>query len=279
MTIVSRLAAALAGLPLLAGPAIAEGASRWQQGFHSRVRLLSVRGERPRRDRDRPRQGVQDLLAPARGIRPSPAFRLGGLREPRGGRSALARAGPDGGCRRHCPYVCDRVVFPVSITAADPAKPVKLRLFMEYGVCKDICIPARAELSLVLGGGARQAAGHRRGPGPRAAEAAARRGGPACDPRRRDRAGRKADLDDPRPRARRRRSVRGGAGKLVSLDFASSTETGSRSPSRTGRRTRARHRSGSPSPAAARRSRRRSISTTACGHANRSRTFLRSFRR
>ncbi len=25
---------------------------------------------------------------------------------------------------------------------------------MEYGVCKDICIPARAELSLVLGGGA-----------------------------------------------------------------------------------------------------------------------------
>ncbi|HEX2508902.1 MAG TPA: protein-disulfide reductase DsbD domain-containing protein, partial [Microvirga sp.] len=50
----------------------------------------------------------------------------------------------------------DRVVFPVSITPADPAKPVKLRLFMEYGVCKDICIPARAELSLVLGGGARK---------------------------------------------------------------------------------------------------------------------------
>ena len=33
---------------------------------------------------------------------------------------------------------------------------MKLRLFMDYGVCKDICIPARAELSLVLGGAARK---------------------------------------------------------------------------------------------------------------------------
>lgn len=46
-----------------------------------------------------------------------------------------------------------RVLFPVAITPADPAKPVLLRLTVEYGVCKDICVPAQAELALDIAAG------------------------------------------------------------------------------------------------------------------------------
>ena len=42
------------------------------------------------------------------------------------------------------------VVFPVEVTAKDPAKPVKLNLTMEYGVCREICVPAEAKISLAL---------------------------------------------------------------------------------------------------------------------------------
>ncbi len=40
------------------------------------------------------------------------------------------------------------VVFPVMVTPADPAKPVALKLTIDYGVCKDICVPAQADLTL-----------------------------------------------------------------------------------------------------------------------------------
>ena len=43
-----------------------------------------------------------------------------------------------------------KVLLPVLVKAKDPGKPVKLVLSVEYGVCKDICIPARADLSLGL---------------------------------------------------------------------------------------------------------------------------------
>jgi len=51
----------------------------------------------------------------------------------------------------------DHVVFPVVARAADPAKPVSLALALRYGVCKDICVPKEASLSLALspGGDAR----------------------------------------------------------------------------------------------------------------------------
>ncbi|MDH4982452.1 protein-disulfide reductase DsbD domain-containing protein [Hyphomicrobium sp. D-2] len=42
------------------------------------------------------------------------------------------------------------VTFPVRLKAEDPAKPIDVRLGLEYGVCKDICIPAEAELALSL---------------------------------------------------------------------------------------------------------------------------------
>jgi DsbC/DsbD-like thiol-disulfide interchange protein len=41
----------------------------------------------------------------------------------------------------------DRIVWPLRVTPLDPTKPVTLRLAMHYGVCKNICVPGRAELS------------------------------------------------------------------------------------------------------------------------------------
>ena len=42
------------------------------------------------------------------------------------------------------------VVFPVRLTPKDPTKPIDLRLKLDYGVCKDICIPTEAALSLAI---------------------------------------------------------------------------------------------------------------------------------
>jgi DsbC/DsbD-like thiol-disulfide interchange protein len=45
-----------------------------------------------------------------------------------------------------------KVVLPLLVTAKEANRPVKLVLSAEYGVCKDICIPAHANLSLDLTG-------------------------------------------------------------------------------------------------------------------------------
>jgi DsbC/DsbD-like thiol-disulfide interchange protein len=42
------------------------------------------------------------------------------------------------------------VVFPVEITPRESREPVELKLAFEYGVCKDICIPAEARLTLTV---------------------------------------------------------------------------------------------------------------------------------
>ncbi|MFE1602304.1 protein-disulfide reductase DsbD domain-containing protein [Methylobacterium sp. ID0610] len=44
----------------------------------------------------------------------------------------------------------DRVVLPIRVVPADARGPVSLRLRLDYGVCNDICIPVRADLSLTL---------------------------------------------------------------------------------------------------------------------------------
>jgi len=46
------------------------------------------------------------------------------------------------------------VIFPVELTPKDPKKPIGLRLLFDYGVCKEICIPAEAELTLAVAPGA-----------------------------------------------------------------------------------------------------------------------------
>lgn len=42
------------------------------------------------------------------------------------------------------------VVLPVAIRPVDPAKPVVLRLALEFGVCREVCIPVQPELQLDL---------------------------------------------------------------------------------------------------------------------------------
>lgn len=42
------------------------------------------------------------------------------------------------------------VIFPVRLTPKDATKPVVLHGKVEYGLCKDICIPAEAELKVVI---------------------------------------------------------------------------------------------------------------------------------
>ena len=44
----------------------------------------------------------------------------------------------------------DNVLFPVLLKPKDKGKPVILRGKVSYGVCKDICVPAEAELQVVI---------------------------------------------------------------------------------------------------------------------------------
>jgi DsbC/DsbD-like thiol-disulfide interchange protein len=47
-------------------------------------------------------------------------------------------------------YTSD-VIFPLSVRTANPDKPVKLVLRLDYAVCEKICIPVAGETELVLG--------------------------------------------------------------------------------------------------------------------------------
>ena len=44
----------------------------------------------------------------------------------------------------------DEVVFPVKITPERQGEPVELKLNVDYGLCKTLCIPSQASLSLEL---------------------------------------------------------------------------------------------------------------------------------
>ncbi len=44
-----------------------------------------------------------------------------------------------------------RVVFPVKVKPKSEKEPVDLKLTLHYAVCKDICVPARAEVTRMIG--------------------------------------------------------------------------------------------------------------------------------
>ncbi|MBM3492560.1 MAG: hypothetical protein FJX68_19385 [Alphaproteobacteria bacterium] len=46
------------------------------------------------------------------------------------------------------------VVLPVRLTLAQPGQAAEVRLALDYAVCKEVCLPARAELALALPAGA-----------------------------------------------------------------------------------------------------------------------------
>jgi DsbC/DsbD-like thiol-disulfide interchange protein len=161
MTIVLRLFSALAFLVCAVLPAGAGDASLWSDGLHSRVRLLSG-GEVGRKRL----AGLEIVLdsgfktywrTPGESGLP-PRFDWSGsdnvadveVRWP-----APTRLEDAGGVA----YIYSHeVVLPLLVTPQDPSRPVRLTLTLDFGVCKDICIPAHAEATLDLTGKGGQAA-------------------------------------------------------------------------------------------------------------------------
>jgi DsbC/DsbD-like thiol-disulfide interchange protein len=45
----------------------------------------------------------------------------------------------------------EHVIFPVEVTPRDPKKPVHLKVTVNYAVCQKLCVPAEANLELMLG--------------------------------------------------------------------------------------------------------------------------------
>lgn len=153
-----------AAMPLLwasmagfaAGSAHAETlSSDWVEGFNNKVRLLAGAAGAPKT----PYAGVEISMpagwktywqAPGEAGGIAPEFDWTGsvnLKEARVRfpvpHRLVDKAGAAIGYKDH-------VVFPVSVKAEDPGKPVDLKLKVAYGACKDICIPAEAELALTL---------------------------------------------------------------------------------------------------------------------------------
>jgi DsbC/DsbD-like thiol-disulfide interchange protein len=42
------------------------------------------------------------------------------------------------------------MAFPIQVTAADPAKPVTLKARVNYAVCEKLCLPAKADVEIVM---------------------------------------------------------------------------------------------------------------------------------
>ncbi|HEX8164843.1 MAG TPA: protein-disulfide reductase DsbD domain-containing protein [Beijerinckiaceae bacterium] len=159
MTIPLRGPAAFLFLALLAvlipGSVAAGGASPWIQGHHSRVRLM---------DGGARLAGIEIVLdtgfktywrTPGESGLP-PAFDWAGSDNLAGAEvlwPAPQRLEDAGGVSYGYK---DHVLLPVRVIPKESGKPVRLSLRLDYGVCKDICIPAQARLALDLepGGGA-----------------------------------------------------------------------------------------------------------------------------
>jgi DsbC/DsbD-like thiol-disulfide interchange protein len=155
MTIIFRSVQAFVFLILFLFPAFAQSptSSSWAQGLHSRVRLIAGGTEGTRL-----LGGVEIALDPGyktywrtpgdSGLPPN--FDWSGsenvaaidIRWP-----APSRQEDAGGVA----YVYGGgVTLPVLVQPKEPDKPVRIVLAVDYGVCKDICIPAHAKLSATL---------------------------------------------------------------------------------------------------------------------------------
>ncbi|TVR10573.1 MAG: hypothetical protein EA385_03275 [Salinarimonadaceae bacterium] len=149
-----RLLAALCALLLAVAPAAAESVSDWSEDHASRARLLDGGADGSHRlagieiDLD---PGYHTYWRHAGDSGLPPAIDWSGSRNvaeaellfPAPARFADL-SGSFFGYAAH-------VVLPLRVTPVDPQAPIDLRIALEYGVCKEICIPARADLALALG--------------------------------------------------------------------------------------------------------------------------------
>ena len=154
------LAGGAYGVVLLSSASNAATSSPWVDSPHSAVRLVSAGTARPE-DKLPPGSrlaGIEVRLTPPfitywrspgdAGV--PPAFAFAGsdnlndvrvefpapMRLDEGGSQAFGYSGS--------------VTFPLVITAKDPARPVKLDLVFDYATCANVCLPAKANLSLDL---------------------------------------------------------------------------------------------------------------------------------
>ena len=150
-----RALALLAAVLAAAPSALAGEASPWDRGHHSRARLLAGGAIEDGRRR---LSGIEIRLDPGyktywrspgeSGL--PPTFDWSGSRNVRSVEvvwPAPRRLDDPGGVSFGYQ---DGVVLPLKVTPEVPGKPVELAIALHYGVCKEICIPAQANLRLSL---------------------------------------------------------------------------------------------------------------------------------
>lgn len=152
----SAAAIAITVLVAAVGPSAAEDASRWDGDARSAIRLIAG----SRADRAAPiRAGIEIKLQPGwhtywrypgdAGVPPRFDFK----RSQNVKSYEIRWPGP-----RRLPEAAmiaigyDRdVILPLAIVPQDGAKPVVLRLAIDYAVCEKLCVPAEGKAELVLG--------------------------------------------------------------------------------------------------------------------------------
>ncbi len=153
--LLSRLTGFLVALLTCSGSASATDATTWSEGEYSQVRLV---GGGPQPDTPALLAGVEIRMDEGwktywrnpgdSGVPPS--FDWSGstnLKKAEVLYPAPHRFSEAGGTA--IGYSGD-VIFPVKITPEREGEPVQLKLAMEYGICKTLCVPNQAELTLTL---------------------------------------------------------------------------------------------------------------------------------
>jgi DsbC/DsbD-like thiol-disulfide interchange protein len=152
---------ALAGLPIVAAaPAIAADASRWDDGLQSSVRLIAARTKGEGAERIH-RAGIEFKLSPGwktywrypgdSGVPPSFDFSKSDNVKSAAVLFPAPFRFPDGAGGNSIGYK-KALVLPVHVVPNDPAKPVMLRLKIDYAVCEKLCVPAEANVELKISG-------------------------------------------------------------------------------------------------------------------------------
>jgi DsbC/DsbD-like thiol-disulfide interchange protein len=150
---------AVTSLPVVAAaPAIAADASRWDDGLQSSVRLIAARTKGEGTERIH-RAGIELKLNPGwktywrypgdSGVPPSFDFSKSDNVKSAAVLFPAPLRFPDGAGGNSIGYK-KALVLPVHVVPNDPAKPVMLRLKLEYAVCEKLCVPAEANLELKL---------------------------------------------------------------------------------------------------------------------------------
>jgi DsbC/DsbD-like thiol-disulfide interchange protein len=151
----TNVVSAAALLLASAMPAFAQGtATPWVDGYNSKTRLLAATFDTPK---PMVNAGIEITMAPgwktywrnpgdAGGVPPnldwSASSNVAAVKMLFPAPSRLKDASGDSIGYK------STVVFPLEITPKDTSKPVDLKLTVEFGVCREICVPAEAKLNL-----------------------------------------------------------------------------------------------------------------------------------